>query len=839
MRLKVLGVPAENKQFENTLREAGHIIADPADLEVVVTNRTVNPAAVVSALINGFSAVRRYKKFVIRLPKPQRAKTSSFPAEPKIDNTLPSIVIRGLRRSVYISFDQNYARYAAALTRSVLELNPGWTIRAFTTNVDSTTLSCYPWTDTRVTLSREDRTFKSDEERRTYMAVSRFTRYTSELHRDDVAVMLDADMICLGRFDSTVEDMLKHGEDFAIIQRPQLEERRKIRACTIISLQTPAVRQLWQTYGRLLPEKPEWYADQIALYRAICKTKDLKVRSLPESVWCSFEGGPDVKMLATCTQDKSAFSEEWHRQYLRRYGECVDNADGPRGRASDVALVWVMFGHDEARHKACLTGMSKTLLTDRPGRIILYEAVEGSARYEKFARSNKIEYRKFDLGPRHRGVWQKENLWQIALNELSTSGSSRWAVFMDSDCTPSVHDWASRVAEMHEAGAKAFQPWRETIDTEVKDIGGVSASWTLSRRNGSVDQPGFCWSVDVRFMVDQGGFSCIEPLGGGDTILAQWYLGNRSGLSNWADHMAWAKVGARRRVTPAALDIVLSHASHGPRDNRLYTIRYPVAALASNGKIMSLYEKDEQGLLRIVEGPTGDAWLLMLARRSEWSATDMAVNRKLWESCLICCGVESPVDPGSWQNIGGWFSNADAEIYRRWASECPDNCTIVELGTHFGRSAACLMEALDNKGKKNVKLVCVDFFPSGIVSPARNLNKWKGRVHFVQTDTVKAAKLFSDNSVWAVYIDSSHRKEHTLREIEAWAPKITADGFLGGHDYHNSTWPEVQEAVSSKFSEDRIQVMGSSWQVCVETACSRKAGRYRKGDEGKAYREIS
>ena len=543
----------------------------------------------------------------------------------------------GTAGTVYVAFDPEDARYAAALARSVLDLNPGWTVRAFATNVLPADLACYPWTDRRVIVHRESVLFDSDEARRVYMACGRFARFCEWLPIDGFALMLDADMVCTGDLGQLRPGMETRGEDIAIIRRPLLERRRQVRACTIACRWTPATRVLWDAYAATLPAHPAWYADQIALVEAIeCAGPSLLTLDLPEAEWCSFLGGPKVKLLATGGAYKAASSPEWHRQYLRRYGECIDQADGPRGDPRQVALVWVIFGQDAARHRACLAGMEATLRTDRPGRILLLEALEpheGPDCFGDWCEIRNIERHVYPTGPRHRGVWQKENLWQIALAILAGDGHTRWAVYLDADCEPMCSDWAARVAEMHDAGARVFQPWHLTQDTGEADIGGVSCSWTLSRRNGTVDHPGFCWSVDIAYLSADCGFSCIEPLGGGDTILAQWYLGNRSGLSTWADHMAWAKAGARRRVTPAALDIELRHHTHGPRANRLYTARYPIAAMASGGNIMSLYVHDGQGLLRVADGPTGDAWLRMLARRSEWAELDMDHNRALWAEC--------------------------------------------------------------------------------------------------------------------------------------------------------------------------------------------------------------
>jgi len=710
--------------------------------------------------------------------------------------------------TVYLAFDSEYARYAAALVQSVLALNPGWRVRAFATNVAGRVLERYPWTDGRVTAHAEQVDLPNAEDARVYMATQRFLRYRPWLPQDGFVLMADADMVCTGDLGALAGAMGAAGEDLAIIRRPNLETRRQVRACAVACRPTAAALAFWERYEAALPSQPAWYADQEALVAALAQSPALRVRDLPESVWCAFSEGPDVRLLATAGEDKAAGAPDWHRQYLRRYGECVDRADGPRGDAGTVALVWVVFGQDEARHRACVEGMAATVQTVRPGKMLLYEAHEGAPRYGAFAAAHGVDHVCLPTGPRHRNVWQKESLWQLSLERLAAGGRARVAVYLDADCEPLCADWAARVAAMWEAGALVWQPWHRTADTQHGDIGGVSASWTRSRRNGQVDHPGFAWAVDVEFLRREGGFSCVEPLGGGDTVLAQWYLANRSGLSPWADHMAWAKAGARRRVTPAALDIDLRHCSHGARANRLYTVRYPIAAMASGGNIMGLYEPDGQGLLRVRDGRVGDAWLRMLDRKGLWSDTDMEANRALWRACLAEDG------PARWQDIDGWFSEADAGLYREWAQQCPQECTIVELGTGRGRSAAALLTALDDAGKPGVRTVTVDIFGDGMLAAAvGNLRRWHARVRLLQWDSIEAAALFADGAVWGVFVDTTHTRDRTLAEIAAWGPKVRADGRLGGHDYNPKDWPGVVQAVLETTGGQAPLLWGSSWEL--------------------------
>jgi predicted O-methyltransferase YrrM len=70
-----------------------------------------------------------------------------------------------------------------------------------------------------------------------------------------------------------------------------------------------------------------------------------------------------------------------------------------------------------------------------------------------------------------------------------------------------------------------------------------------------------------------------------------------------------------------------------------------------------------------------------------------------------------------------------------------------------------------------------------------------------------AAKQFSDGYFDTVFLDGNHYYEAVLADIEAWLPKIAADGALCGHDYHFAT---VRKAVIKKLGN--VEIMpGDVW----------------------------
>lgn len=140
-----------------------------------------------------------------------------------------------------------------------------------------------------------------------------------------------------------------------------------------------------------------------------------------------------------------------------------------------------------------------------------------------------------------------------------------------------------------------------------------------------------------------------------------------------------------------------------------------------------------------------------------------------------------------------------APYYSKIANELPDNCRIVEVGVANGDSALYLASAMYNLEKK-FELFLVDNMAYGGMKQLNDL--WRAvantglhkSITIIPEDSVEASKMFNDNSLHFVFIDSSHEYQETKDSIKAWMPKLY-DGFkLAGHDY--DLYPEVRRAVN-------------------------------------------
>jgi len=76
------------------------------------------------------------------------------------------------------------------------------------------------------------------------------------------------------------------------------------------------------------------------------------------------------------------------------------------------------------------------------------------------------------------------------------------------------------------------------------------------------------------------------------------------------------------------------------------------------------------------------------------------------------------------------------------------------------------------------------------------------RRQIIKSSSVEAAAQFADRSLDFVFLDADHSYEGVREDINAWLPKISPRGWIGGHDFANLQFPHwgVTKAVE-EFSE--------------------------------------
>jgi Methyltransferase domain len=73
--------------------------------------------------------------------------------------------------------------------------------------------------------------------------------------------------------------------------------------------------------------------------------------------------------------------------------------------------------------------------------------------------------------------------------------------------------------------------------------------------------------------------------------------------------------------------------------------------------------------------------------------------------------------------------------------------------------------------------------------------QYRGRVTFVSGPGEQGPT--DDQAVDLLYIDSSHYRDETIREVEAWRPALSTDSVIVFDDYAHPDYPGVREAVEA------------------------------------------
>jgi hypothetical protein len=178
-----------------------------------------------------------------------------------------------------------------------------------------------------------------------------------------------------------------------------------------------------------------------------------------------------------------------------------------------------------------------------------------------------------------------------------------------------------------------------------------------------------------------------------------------------------------------------------------------------------------------------------------------------------------------WQNIPGWFSEPDAECYRRIAAEIPEGGALAEIGVWQGRSLAALASFL---GEKKIKIYAIDTFVGTPGLPTEQILQSTGinlkdvfednmrkagltdSLTVLQSTSLNASCQFTPKSLDAVFIDAAHDYDSVRRDIMTWLPAIKPGGIIAGHDY-DGQYPGLMQAVNERFQN--VETIGRCWFV--------------------------
>ncbi len=187
-------------------------------------------------------------------------------------------------------------------------------------------------------------------------------------------------------------------------------------------------------------------------------------------------------------------------------------------------------------------------------------------------------------------------------------------------------------------------------------------------------------------------------------------------------------------------------------------------------------------------------------------------------------------NPMTYKQIPGWFHSQ--ELYKQAVNHCESKGVFVEVGSFLG-SSSVFLGSLIRESNKDIKLFCVDTWKSCFSKNTKAFDYFtadsdeerykliatyhklisefgEGRPDLIfkhhikeaglediitplKMSSVQASKRFKNETLSFVYIDANHSYSHVIDDIQAWMPKVSSSGILGGDDYN---WKGVRAAVN-------------------------------------------
>lgn len=174
-----------------------------------------------------------------------------------------------------------------------------------------------------------------------------------------------------------------------------------------------------------------------------------------------------------------------------------------------------------------------------------------------------------------------------------------------------------------------------------------------------------------------------------------------------------------------------------------------------------------------------------------------AILKRLPEAPLACTAVEVGVGEGTTSGwLLGWHRHLDLVMVDPWAVASP--------GSSWVKTGDPAAKGGQAKHDRKMRLAIA------------RTERAADRRTVLRMSSVHAANAITDGTVDLVFIDGDHSREAVAMDIEAWLPKVRANGWLGGHDYmRHGSYPGVHEAVDARFGEAVTLDEDSTWWVRV------------------------
>lgn len=170
--------------------------------------------------------------------------------------------------------------------------------------------------------------------------------------------------------------------------------------------------------------------------------------------------------------------------------------------------------------------------------------------------------------------------------------------------------------------------------------------------------------------------------------------------------------------------------------------------------------------------------------------------------------------------VEGSTSDEELAFLAECVSELKKDDTVVEVGSHRGRSAIAMGKVAQMNGARvyaidpHLPFVGVngrEFGPADLDYMYRALveNGVGESVFVVSLQSTQAARAWDDSSVSLLFLDGDHSAEAVRADVEAWSSKIRIGGVIAFHDsYLDGVKACIDKLISSELWS-RVGEVGS------------------------------
>lgn len=176
--------------------------------------------------------------------------------------------------------------------------------------------------------------------------------------------------------------------------------------------------------------------------------------------------------------------------------------------------------------------------------------------------------------------------------------------------------------------------------------------------------------------------------------------------------------------------------------------------------------------------------------------------------------------------IPGLVTNKEIHLLTTEASKVPVGGTIVEIGSHLGKSTV----AMSRVAKRGVMIYAIDPWDDRLVNGEMCINRLDQFLENIKSckNIIPVARKSEDaikewiedsgeNKIDLLFIDGDHTKDGCLHDLQAWVPHVKKGGVVLLHDFTEECCgvKDAFKRFAGEYLANHFQVVGSTLRVQV------------------------